>query len=120
MREIGIAACGPMLTSDVPPAWLIAIVPVVLILVVVVGGTVGGRRRGYNFGGDVIVRCSEGHLFTTIWIPGVSLKAIRLGWLRFQRCPVGDHWSFVVPMRDDDLTDAERFIAAQYRDGPMP
>ena len=50
----------------------------------------------------------------------MSLKAIRLGWLRFQRCPVGDHWSFVTPVSDDDLTDAERHIATRNRDGPMP
>jgi len=61
-----------------PTAWLIAIFPVVVIVVAVVGGTIVGRRRGYNFGGDVVVRCSDGHLFTTIWVPGVSLKAIRL------------------------------------------
>ncbi len=103
-----------------PPAWLIAVFPMVVIVVVVVGGTVVGRRRGYNFGGDVVVRCSAGHLFTTVWVPGASLKAVRLGSLRFQRCPVGDHWSFVVPVRDDDLTDAERYVASQHRDGPTP
>jgi hypothetical protein len=103
-----------------PPAWLIGTLPLVVIAVAVVGGTIVGRRRGYNFGGDVVVRCSEGHLFTTVWISGLSLKAVRLGWFRFQRCPVGDHWSFVVPVRDEDLTDAERNVASQYRDGPVP
>ena len=103
-----------------PPAWLIAVLPVAVILVVVVGGTIVGRRRGYNFGGDVIVKCREGHLFTTVWIPGVSFKAVRLGWLRFQRCPVGNHWSFVTPVHDEELTDAERYVASQNRDGPMP
>ena len=103
-----------------PPGWLIAILPVAIILVVVVGGTIVGRRRGYNFGGDVIVKCREGHLFTTVWIPGVSFKAVRLGWLRFQRCPVGNHWSFVTPVRHEELTDAERYVASQNRDGPMP
>jgi hypothetical protein len=103
-----------------PPAWLIGALPVVVIAVAVVGGTIVGRRRGYNFGGDVVVRCSEGHLFTTVWISGVSFKAVRLGWFTFQRCPVGDHWSFVTPVRDEDLTDAERNVASQYRDGPTP
>ena len=60
-------------------------------------GTVIARRRGYNFGRNTIVRCRQGHLFTTTWIPGASLKAIRLGWARFQRCPVGHHWSLVTP-----------------------
>jgi len=27
------------------------------------------RRRGYRFGGVVIVGCRRGHLFTTIWVP---------------------------------------------------
>jgi hypothetical protein len=38
------------------------------------------KLRGYPIGGKLIVRCRQGHLFTTIWIPGASLKAIRLGW----------------------------------------
>jgi hypothetical protein len=37
------------------------------------------------------VRCKDGPLFTTIWIPLGSVKAMRLGGARFQRCPVGDH-----------------------------
>jgi hypothetical protein len=41
------------------------------------------------------VRCREGHVFTTIWIPGGSLKAVRLGRWRWQRCPVGHHWTWV-------------------------
>jgi len=35
------------------------------------------------------VRCSAGHLFTTIWIPLASLKSVRLGDRRYQRCPAG-------------------------------
>jgi len=27
--------------------------------------------RGYPLGGQVVVRCREGHLFTTLWIPSV-------------------------------------------------
>src|SRR5439155_26307605 len=38
---------------------------------------------------DRIVRCSRGHLFTTIRIPGVSLKAARWGGRRNQRCACG-------------------------------
>jgi hypothetical protein len=59
------------------------------------------RRRGYGLAGEVTVRCREGHTFTTWWIPGVSFKALRLGIWRFQRCPVGDHWSLVTPVRRD-------------------
>ncbi len=104
-----------------------AIVPIVLVVVLIVGtgvlvvrvGVVA-RRRGYELGDEVVVRCRAGHLFTTIWIPWVSFKAIRLGWVRLQHCPVGDHWTFVSPVRDSDLTDEKRRIAAQYHDRRVP
>jgi hypothetical protein len=76
--------------------------------------------RGYPLGGRMIVRCRRGHLFTTLWIPSVSVKALRLGWLRFQRCPVGHHWSLVTPVRDSELTDAERSAARARRDIFLP
>jgi hypothetical protein len=76
--------------------------------------------RGYPIGGNLIVRCRRGHLFTTLWIPGVSLKALRLGWLRFQRCPVGHHWSLIVPVRPSELTDDERREARSRRDVLLP
>jgi hypothetical protein len=40
--------------------------------------TLIARRLGYRLGGDVVVRCRQGHLFTTLWIPGVKLKAVDL------------------------------------------
>jgi hypothetical protein len=52
-------------------------------------GAAAGQKRGYaGMGGDRIVRCSQGHLFTTVWIVGSSAKAVRLGYKRYQRCPV--------------------------------
>jgi hypothetical protein len=45
------------------------------------------------------VRCRQGHEFTTLWIPGVKLNAIDLVVARVQRCPVGQHWSLVTPVR---------------------
>jgi hypothetical protein len=83
-------------------------------------GTVVARKRGYNMGGEVPVRCRDGHVFTTIWIPGVSVKSLRLGWRRLQWCPVGGHWSVVTPLRDVDLTTEERESAAQHHDRPIP
>ena len=83
-------------------------------------GTVIARRRGYNMGGNVIVRCRRGHLFTTIWIPGVSLKAVRLGWWRFQRCPVGHHWTLVTPVAPASLGDADRLDAEAHKDVRLP
>jgi hypothetical protein len=82
--------------------------------------TVVARRRGYNMGGNVVVRCRQGHLFTTIWIPGASLKAVRLGWARLQRCPVGKHWSLVTPVKESELTDEEKKSAAAHRDVRIP
>ena len=76
--------------------------------------------RGYGIGGNVVVRCRRGHLFTTIWIPGGSLKALRLGWVRIQRCPVDGHWGPVTPVRCSELTDEERRSAGQYHDLCIP
>ena len=91
-----------------------------VIIGVLVVGTIIARRLGYKIGGNTVVRCREGHVFTTIWIPGVSLKAIRLGWARYQRCPVGGHWTFVTPVRDIDLTAEERRLADERRDVRIP
>lgn len=97
-----------------------AAVPLLLVVALLVVGTLVARRRGYPIGGHVVVRCNQGHLFTTIWVPGASFKAIRLGWVRLQRCPVGGHWAVVVPVRDADLTEAQRQQAAREHDLPIP
>ena len=49
---------------------------------------------------DKPVRCSAGHLFTTIWVPFASFKALRLGFRRYQYCPVGKHWAMVSVVKD--------------------
>ena len=82
--------------------------------------TVAARRLGYELGPNTIVRCRRGHLFTTIWIPGVKLKAVDLGIARLQRCPVGNHWSLVTPVRERDLNDEERAAAHAHRDIRIP
>lgn len=76
--------------------------------------------RSGRFGGNVVVRCRQGHLFTTIWIPGTSVKSLRLGFWRVQRCPVGHHWSLVRPVRESELTDEQRSEAAAHRDIRLP
>ena len=78
------------------------------------------KMRGYGPAGNVVVRCRQGHLFTTIWIPGASVKAARLGWWRFQRCPVGRHWSLVTPVKRSVLTEEERTSADENRDIRIP
>jgi len=87
---------------------------------VIAGMTVVGRLAGYRFGRNTVARCRQGHLFTTIWIPGVKLKAVDLLVARFQWCPVGKHWSLVVPVRDRDLTDEQRQDALAHHDVRVP
>ncbi len=94
--------------------------PVVLVASILALGTLVARRLGYKVGGNTVVRCREGHLFTTIWVPGVKLKAIDLGVARIQRCPVAGHWSLVVPVRDSELTEEQRRSAAQHHDVRIP
>jgi hypothetical protein len=78
------------------------------------------RRSGSLVGLRTIVRCHRGHLFTTTWIPGASVKALRLGPWRVQRCPVGKHWSIVRPVRAETLSDVERADAGSVRDTLLP
>jgi hypothetical protein len=78
------------------------------------------KLRGLPLGGNLVVRCRKGHLFTTVWLPGVSVKAIRLGWWRFQRCPVGNHWSLVTPVRPEELSPQELRLARERRDVRVP
>jgi hypothetical protein len=78
------------------------------------------KLRGYPMGGKLIVRCRQGHMFTTFWLPGVSFKSLRLGWWRYQRCPVGRHWSLITPVRPTELTEAQRAEARSRSDIPLP
>jgi hypothetical protein len=78
------------------------------------------KLRGYRIGGNLVVRCRREHLFTTLWIPGVSVKALRFGWRRVQRCPVGRHWSIVTPVRESDLSARERRRPRQVKDIRIP
>ncbi len=93
---------------------------VLIAAAAIVGFTLVARRLGYNLGTNTIVRCRQGHLFTTIWIPGVKLKEIDLVVARIQRCPVGKHWSLVVPVREADLTEQEHQFAREHRDIRIP
>jgi hypothetical protein len=92
----------------------------VIAMVAIAGLTLLARRLGYKLGPNTIVRCRQGHLFTTIWIPGVKLKAIDLGVARIQRCPVGGHWSVVTPVREADLSAWQRRRARARHDIRIP
>jgi hypothetical protein len=95
--------------THLPLEIALPIIAVVIIIKVIVS-----RRSGRpSLGGKIVVRCSKGHLFQTYWSPLGSFTAIRLGSARFQHCPVGDHWSLVRPVKDTDLTAADRQIVEQ-------
>jgi hypothetical protein len=94
--------------------------PLGIIALAVAAETVALKLRADRLGGNVVVRCGQGHLFTTLWIPGASLKSIRFGWWRFQWCPVGRHWSIVTPLRASELTEEERRFATSNKDIRIP
>ena len=98
-------------------SWLIVILAIAVLILVL---NALAARRGGKTGRDVVVRCSKGHLFTTTWIAGVSLKAIRLGNARVQRCPVCERWTRVTRVRDSELTDEDRRMAAAHHDVRIP
>jgi hypothetical protein len=76
--------------------------------------------RGYPIAGNLVVRCRRGHLFTTIWLPGVSMKSIRLLWWRLQWCPVGKHLAIVTPVKTSELGDEQKRVARDHRDLRIP
>jgi hypothetical protein len=94
--------------------------PIVVVIAALVAGSAVARHFGYKVGTNVVVRCRKGHLFTTIWIPGLKLKALDLGIARVQRCPIGKHWSLVVPVRESALTETELQFAREHHDVRIP
>jgi hypothetical protein len=89
-------------------------------LVSLVVEALGLWLRSGRVGGNVVVRCRRGHLYTTIWLPGVSLKSARLGWWRLQYCPVGRHVSIVSPVTESDLSARQRRVARRHTDLRIP
>jgi len=85
-----------------------------------VAGTIVAVRAGYRVGRNSFVRCRAGHVFTTTWIPGGSLKAIRLGLWRIQWCPVGRHVALVRLVKEADLSPADRAFALSHHDTLVP
>jgi len=90
----------------------VAILAVVLLALLLAARSGPGTER--------IVRCGAGHLFTSTVIPGASLKAVRLGSVRFQRCPVGRHWAFVRRVDPASLTPDELASARSIHDVRIP
>jgi hypothetical protein len=94
--------------------------PIVAIVAGIAAEALAMRLRGYPMGTDVVVRCRRGHLFSTIWLPGVSFKSVRLLWWRVQRCPVGGHWTIVTPVGDTAISGDERRLARERKDVRLP
>jgi hypothetical protein len=94
---------------------LAAAAPIVVIAAMLIAQR--GRADG-SF--ERIVRCRSGHLFTTTVIPGASLKAVRLGRVRFQRCPIGRHWTLVQRVDVSTLTAEEIAAARSAHDVRVP
>jgi uncharacterized protein (TIGR03382 family) len=69
---------------------------------------------------DRPVRCSAGHTYTTIWMPLGSLKGLRLGRRRFQRCPVGHHWAITARIGPESASRRELRRAAVVHDLRIP
>ena len=67
-----------------------------------------------------IVRCDEGGLYSSIWIPLVSFKAVRLGGSRWQRCPVHGKWETARPVDPGQLTAEQRRAAEAITDIGIP
>jgi hypothetical protein len=74
----------------------------------------GLRKEGAAMPKPRIVKCSDGHLYTALWIPLVGLRSVRLGGERYARCPVDHHWRMTVPVDASELTEAELTEARQH------
>ncbi|MGD0054541.1 MAG: hypothetical protein ABSC34_03785 [Acidimicrobiales bacterium] len=101
----GVVSWSSVLASSHPSFDLVLIIVAVVIVARFVFSMSRGRVR---IDGKVIVRCSRGHVFPTAWNSLGALAAIRLGNARYQRCPVGNHWSLVRPVTEENFTDEER------------
>lgn len=64
--------------------------------------------------GRRILRCSDGHLFTSSESSRL-LRTIHLGPKRLMRCPVDRRWRLVGNVDAKELTEAEREEAAEHQ-----
>jgi hypothetical protein len=98
-----------------------AITVIAVVVLALAAATIAARRMGYSgIGGDTVVRCRAGHLFTTLWVPGASLKSVRLG---TNQVPVLSGRKALDPrdpVRESELTDEEREFALQHHDARVP
>jgi hypothetical protein len=92
------------------PRWL---VPLTLAFA---GAAIAPRVAPVRRALDTVVRCSSGHLYTTLWFGPGSFKAVRFGGSRFQRCPVGHHWAVVRRVDQSELSPDELADAHEHHD----
>jgi hypothetical protein len=50
----------------------------------------------------------------------LKTRRVRFAWWRLQRCPVGQHWSIVTPVKESELSEAERRVARERKDLRLP
>lgn len=67
-----------------------------------------------------IVQCAQGALYSSIWWPLVSVKSVRMGSQRLQRCPVHRRWEKTVQVDGAGLSAAEIAEAEAVTDWPVP
>jgi hypothetical protein len=94
------------------------LIGLVVLVVVIVALVVAGSRSSQGI--ERVVRCRAGHLFTSTVIPMASVKAVRLGAYRFQRCPVGRHWTLVRAVDPASLNADELARARSIHDVRVP
>jgi hypothetical protein len=99
---------------------MFGLVIAVAVLAVLLAAVVVAGRAGPSEGFERIARCRAGHLFDSTVIPMASFKAIRLGRRRFQRCPVGNHWTLVSWVDPASLTPRELAEARSIHDTRVP
>ncbi|WP_051939476.1 hypothetical protein [Phaeacidiphilus oryzae] len=67
-----------------------------------------------------VMRCPDGHLFETPFLPMVSLKAVRTPGGRYQRCPVDGRWRLMDLQITSELSPEQRAEARRHRTTPIP
>ncbi len=92
---------------------------IAVLAIVLVAWLIAGRARPAR-GFERIVRCRAGHVFTTTLVPGMSFKSVRLGNVRFERCPVGRHWAIVRAVDESTLSHDEIALARAHHDVRIP
>jgi hypothetical protein len=67
-----------------------------------------------------IMRCPDGHLFETPFLPFASFKAVRTPRGRYQRCPVDGRWGLMDLQPTAELTPEQLAEAHEQRTTPIP